>query len=91
MQKEELRKGAYYVYRFVCPETKRRRLYKVKYTGEINDKGEAVCIPKQGKQYKGRMECDIRQMQVIESFGDTGESTRVHTPGALGGVQVTGQ
>jgi len=84
MEKENLYQGRYYIYRMVNEETGQRRLYKVKYLGEVTEGGKAICIPKQGKQYKGRIECDIRMMTPIDTFHDSSESTRQHTPGGLG-------
>lgn len=90
METSELKKGRYYIYRMVNEETGARRLYKVKYTGEMTKDGKAMCIPKQGKQFKGKLDCVVRMMTPIDPFHDSSESTRKHTPGGLGGVTVTG-
>jgi len=84
MEAKELRKGSYYIYRMVPEEGGVRRLFKVRYTGELTKEGFAICIPKQGKQFKGRMDCNIRMMTIIESFHDSGEAAKVHTPGGFG-------
>lgn len=84
MEQNLLKTGRYYIYRMVDEETGGRRLYKVKYTGKMTDDGKAVCIPKQGKQYKGSLDCDVRQMTPIDPFIDGGEATKVHVPGGFG-------